>query len=35
VGREVVERHGGRVVRIPLLQGHSTTSLIERIRALP
>jgi len=35
VGREIVERHGGRVVRMPLVQEHSTTSLIERIRALP
>ncbi len=32
VGREVVERHGGRVVRLPLLQGYSTTRLIERLQ---
>lgn len=32
VGREVVERHGGRVVRFPLLRGRSTSSIIERIR---
>lgn len=32
VGREVVERNGGRVIRIPLLKGHSTTNLVERIR---
>jgi rfaE bifunctional protein nucleotidyltransferase chain/domain len=32
VGRETVEAHGGRVVRVPLLPGHSTTMLIDRIR---
>lgn len=32
VGRDVVEKSGGRVVRIPLLKGYSTTNLIERIR---
>lgn len=32
VGRDIVERIGGRVVRIPLLKGYSTTKLIERIR---
>lgn len=31
VGRDIVEAHGGRVVRIPLTQGTSTTSIIERI----
>ena len=31
VGREVVEGHGGRVVRVPLLEGFSTTGLLERI----
>ena len=31
VGREDVERSGGRVVRIPLVQGYSTTQLIARI----
>jgi len=31
VGREVVERAGGKVVRIPLIQGHSTTDLIQRV----
>jgi D-glycero-beta-D-manno-heptose 1-phosphate adenylyltransferase len=31
VGREVVEANGGRVVRIPLVEGLSTTKLIERI----
>jgi len=33
VGRDVVERRGGRVVRIPVEQGHSTTSIIEKIRS--
>jgi D-beta-D-heptose 7-phosphate kinase/D-beta-D-heptose 1-phosphate adenosyltransferase len=32
VGRETVEAYGGRVVRIPLVAGLSTTALIERIR---
>jgi rfaE bifunctional protein nucleotidyltransferase chain/domain len=31
VGREVVERHGGRVRRIRLTPGRSTTSTIERV----
>jgi rfaE bifunctional protein nucleotidyltransferase chain/domain len=32
VGREEVEAAGGRVERVPLLPGRSTTSLVERIR---
>ena len=32
VGRDYVEQHGGRTVVIPLLPGHSTTKIIERIR---
>lgn len=32
VGRDVVEARGGRVVRIPLAQGYSTTAIIERVR---
>lgn len=32
VGREIVEARGGRVVRMPIEQGFSTTSLIEKIR---
>jgi rfaE bifunctional protein nucleotidyltransferase chain/domain len=32
VGREVVWARGGRVVRVPTEQGHSTTGLIGRIR---
>lgn len=31
-GREVVERHGGRVVLATLTPGQSTTGLVERIR---
>lgn len=33
VGREVVESRGGRVVRMTLSPGHSTTSLIAKIQA--
>jgi D-beta-D-heptose 7-phosphate kinase/D-beta-D-heptose 1-phosphate adenosyltransferase len=33
VGRDVVEASGGRVVRIELAKGYSTTSLIEKIRS--
>jgi rfaE bifunctional protein nucleotidyltransferase chain/domain len=32
VGREEVESAGGRVVRVELVPGRSTTSLVERIR---
>jgi D-beta-D-heptose 7-phosphate kinase/D-beta-D-heptose 1-phosphate adenosyltransferase len=32
VGREVVERGGGRVVRVELLPGLSSSALLERIR---
>jgi D-beta-D-heptose 7-phosphate kinase/D-beta-D-heptose 1-phosphate adenosyltransferase len=32
VGRDVVEARGGRVVRLPLEPGRSTSALIERIR---
>lgn len=32
VGADFVEEHGGRVERIPMLKGFSTTSLIEKIR---
>jgi D-beta-D-heptose 7-phosphate kinase / D-beta-D-heptose 1-phosphate adenosyltransferase len=31
VGREWVEAHGGRVVLLPLVEGYSTTAMIERI----
>lgn len=33
VGRDIVEARGGRVVRIDIEPGHSTTELIERVRA--
>ena len=32
VGRDVVEARGGRVVRIKLAEGYSTTKIIEKIR---
>jgi D-beta-D-heptose 7-phosphate kinase/D-beta-D-heptose 1-phosphate adenosyltransferase len=31
IGKDVVEEHGGRVVRVPLTQGASTTRIIEKI----
>ena len=33
VGRDIVEARGGRVIRIPLAEGYSTTKIIERIRS--
>jgi rfaE bifunctional protein nucleotidyltransferase chain/domain len=35
VGRDVVEARGGRVVRVELAKGFSTTDLIRRVRELP
>jgi rfaE bifunctional protein nucleotidyltransferase chain/domain len=32
VGRDIVEARGGRVIRVPIEQGYSTTSIIGRIR---
>ena len=32
VGRDLVEARGGRVVRVPIEAGHSTSGLLERIR---
>jgi rfaE bifunctional protein nucleotidyltransferase chain/domain len=32
VGRDIVEARGGRVVRISIEPGHSTTSIIQKIR---
>lgn len=32
IGADVVEARGGRVVRIPLAEGYSTSKLIERVR---
>lgn len=33
VGRDTVEARGGKVVRVPVEQGFSTTAIIEKIRA--
>ncbi len=33
VGREVVEARGGRVVRVALAPGYSTTTILDRVRA--
>jgi D-beta-D-heptose 7-phosphate kinase/D-beta-D-heptose 1-phosphate adenosyltransferase len=32
VGHEIVEAHGGTVMLVDTLQGHSTTSLVSRAR---
>ena len=32
VGRDIVEARGGRVVRVPVERGYSTTAIIEQIR---
>ena len=32
VGREVVEAHGGHVLLVPVVEGFSTTALVERLR---
>ncbi len=32
IGKDTVEGHGGKVVALPFLSGHSTTNIIERIR---
>jgi D-glycero-beta-D-manno-heptose 1-phosphate adenylyltransferase len=32
VGRASVEARGGKVVRVPLAPGHSTTAIVEKIR---
>lgn len=34
VGRDIVEAHGGRVVRVPIESGYATTSIIDRIRRM-
>jgi D-beta-D-heptose 7-phosphate kinase/D-beta-D-heptose 1-phosphate adenosyltransferase len=34
VGRDTVEARGGRVVLLPVEQGHSTSAIVERIRSL-
>jgi bifunctional ADP-heptose synthase (sugar kinase/adenylyltransferase) len=33
VGRDIVEARGGRVVRVPVERGHSTTAIVQRIRS--
>lgn len=33
VGRDIVEARGGRVVRIALAEGYSTTKILDRIRS--
>ena len=35
VGRDTVEARGGRVVRVAVEEGYSTTELVSRVRALP
>ncbi len=35
VGRDIVEARGGRVVRIAVEPGHSTTNIIRKIRQTP
>jgi D-beta-D-heptose 7-phosphate kinase/D-beta-D-heptose 1-phosphate adenosyltransferase len=35
VGRDIVEARGGRVVRVAIEPGHSTTAIVDRIRRLP
>jgi D-beta-D-heptose 7-phosphate kinase/D-beta-D-heptose 1-phosphate adenosyltransferase len=32
VGRDIVERRGGRVVRVPVERGYSTTTIVNRIK---
>lgn len=32
VGRDIVEARGGRVVRVPVEQGYSTTAIVQRVR---
>lgn len=34
VGREVVEANGGRLLLVPVVEGFSTTSLVERLRRI-
>jgi D-beta-D-heptose 7-phosphate kinase/D-beta-D-heptose 1-phosphate adenosyltransferase len=35
VGRDIVEARGGRVVRVAIEPGHSTTEMVDRIRRRP
>jgi D-beta-D-heptose 7-phosphate kinase/D-beta-D-heptose 1-phosphate adenosyltransferase len=34
VGRDLVEARGGRVIRVPVEHGHSTTAIVKRIREM-
>ena len=34
IGREIVEARGGRVLRIPLAEGYSTSAIIKKIQGL-
>ena len=34
IGRETVEARGGRVVRIPIAEGHSTSAIIGKMQGL-
>jgi rfaE bifunctional protein nucleotidyltransferase chain/domain len=34
VGRDIVEARGGRVVRVPIEHGHSTSAIVDKIRTL-
>ena len=33
VGRDIVEARGGRVVRVTVEDGHSTSALVQKVRA--
>ncbi len=33
VGADLVEARGGRVVRVPVVAGYSSTAIVERLRA--
>ena len=35
VGRDVVEARGGRVVRVELAKGYSTSEIVRKVRGLP
>ena len=35
VGREIVERRGGRVERVKIEEGLSTSAIVERVKSLP
>jgi len=35
IGRDVVEAHGGQVIRIPEVEGASTTNIIDKVKKIP